>query len=57
MTPKLASSIGDLVAIVVALWFVLGTSFADIPAKRALDAVAAFVILLSAWRIWRRHRA
>lgn len=53
--PKLAATLGDLGAVAVALWFIAGTAFSDVPAKRLLDAVGAVVILLSVRRIWRRH--
>ncbi len=55
MTPKVGASIGDLVAMAVALWFIFGASFADYDSKQALDAVALVVFLYSGWRIWRRH--
>jgi hypothetical protein len=47
---------GDLAGIVVALWFVFSSSFADLPAKRVLDAVALLVLLISAARIVQRWR-
>lgn len=50
----LTKSLGDLVGIAVACWFMLSADFADLPYKRILDAVAFFVALLSAARILRR---
>ncbi|CTQ48769.1 hypothetical protein [Jannaschia donghaensis] len=55
MTPR-AQTIADVIVIAVALWFLLGAGFADMPARTLLNTVALFVILSSLWRIWRRHR-
>ena len=55
MTPRM-QTILDVAVIAVALWFLLGTAFADMPARGVLSAVALFVIASSLWRIWRRHR-
>ncbi|PWJ21265.1 hypothetical protein [Jannaschia seohaensis] len=46
----------ELVSIAVALWFLLSPSFDDLPAKRALDAVAIFVIGLALWRLFQLWR-
>lgn len=56
VTPGLVATLADAVAIAVALWFLAGAAFAGIPMKPLLDAVAVAVLLLSVWRIWRRHR-
>ena len=56
MTPAARLAI-ELVSIAVALWFLLSASFDDLPAKRALDAVALFVIGLSTWRLIQLWRA
>ena len=52
----LSRSWGDLIGIVVAIWFILSPRFAELPSKPILDAVALFVILLSAARIVQRWR-
>lgn len=56
MTGVLGKSLGDILGIVVALWFIFSGDFAEMPYKRILDAVALFVILLSAARIVLRLR-
>ncbi|WP_371157284.1 hypothetical protein [Jannaschia sp. 2305UL9-9] len=56
MIAVLGKSLGDILGIVIALWFIFSADFADIPYKRILDAVALFVILLSAVRIIQRLR-
>jgi len=53
----LSRSWGDLLGIAVAIFFIFAERFAEMPSKSILDAVAVFVILLSAARIvlrWRR---
>lgn len=57
MIDALGKSVGDVIAVLVALWFIFADAFADMPAKPFLDTVAIFVIGLSLWRIWKRVRA
>ncbi|MDB2407793.1 hypothetical protein N9W17_04630 [Jannaschia sp.] len=47
----------ELLSIAVALWFLLSPTFGAMPAKRALDAVAVFVIGLALWRLFRLWKA
>ncbi len=56
VTPGRVATIGDAFALGVALWFIAGAAFAEVPAKPLLDAVAAVVILLSLRRLWQRYR-
>ncbi|MEM8850512.1 MAG: hypothetical protein AAGE03_10815 [Pseudomonadota bacterium] len=55
MSRAMGQTLGDLIGIGVAIWFLLDRTLpgADI---RFLQGVALFVIGLSLWRIWHRWR-
>ncbi|MCK0167455.1 hypothetical protein MWU52_07845 [Jannaschia sp. S6380] len=57
MKTRTTQTIGDLIAIAVAIFFIVSASFDAMPARSALNTVALFVIGLSLWRIWRRRGA
>ncbi|WP_167767162.1 hypothetical protein [Jannaschia formosa] len=47
----------ELASIAVAIWFLVSPGFADMPAKRILDAIAFVVIGLSLWRLLKLWKA
>ena len=56
MNRTTAQTLGDIVVIAIAVFFMASAAFDDMPARSVLNAVALFVIGSSLWRIWRRHR-
>ncbi|CUH39720.1 hypothetical protein JSE7799_02448 [Jannaschia seosinensis] len=57
MTPRTAQTVADVIAIAVAVFFIVSPSFEGMPGRQVMNAVAIFVIGLSLWRLWRRHRS
>ncbi|MGB3408773.1 MAG: hypothetical protein WBA67_14910 [Jannaschia sp.] len=57
MNRQTGQTLGDLLGIAVAIWFLTAERFAELSANRLIAGIAGAVILLSLWRIFRRWRA